>query len=454
MTKVLRITVTHQSKIVEERVMMARETVTVGTDEKNTFQVRDHGAPATWAVFELAGSQYNLTYNADMSGHVSVKNQNLDFAALKAQNLSKAGNDRSHYLLDDSSKGQVQLSKDTTILFHFVDKPSKVVQKELPDDIKDGWMKRFEPILMLSFIGSFIFHTGAGITVVSVDPPPPPSQEELKQWIAKVAAPPPVEEEEKPEPEEEKKDEDKDSDKPADKPAPEEKPEEKPAEKEPPKNLKDAAKQAKAAEAKRQDVRNQIASKGLLAMIGAVGEGDGALANVFSDGAAIGGDLSDALAGTAGVGIAASGSGIARKGGGSGGGSAADIGSLGTSGGGKVKTKAKKRTKVSGRVSAADVEPLDGEIDSKAVKRILQRRGKMFQQCYETALKSNSKLKGKIVIEFTINSRGKVSDASAVKDSVGGGVGKCVVSAMKRIRFPKPDDGEVTIQNSFVFQPG
>ena len=105
-------------------------------------------------------------------------------------------------------------------------------------------------------------------------------------------------------------------------------------------------------------------------------------------------------------------------------------------------------------MSAADVEPLDGEIDSKAVKRILQRRGKMFQQCYETALKANSKLKGKIVIEFTINSRGKVSDASAVKDNVKGGVAKCVVSAMKRIRFPKPDDGEVTIQNSFVFQPG
>ena len=453
MSKVLRITVTHQSKIVEERVMGARETITVGTGEKNTFRVRDGSAPESLSLFEANGGAYQLKYNVDMNGRVSVKGQNLDFDALKAQNLVKAENGHFHFALEDSSKGQVQLSKDTTILFHFVDKPSKVVQKELPDDIKDGWMKRFEPILMLSFIGSFIFHTGAGITVVSVEPPPPPSQEELKQWIAKVAAPPPVEEEPEPEPEEDKKDEEK-SDKPSDKPAPEEKPEEKPAEKEPPKNLKDAAKQAKAAEAKRQDVRNQLANKGLLAMIGSVGDENGALANVFSDGAAIGGDLSDALAGTAGVGIAASGSGIARKGGGGGGGSAADIGSIGTSGGGKVATKAKKRTKVSGRVSAADVEPLDGEIDSKAVKRILQRRGKMFQQCYETALKSNSKLKGKIVIEFTINSRGKVSDASAVKDSVGGGVAKCVVSAMKRIRFPKPDDGEVTIQNSFVFQPG
>ena len=83
------------------------------------------------------------------------------------------------------------------------------------------------------------------------------------------------------------------------------------------------------------------------------------------------------------------------------------------------------------------------------MKRILQRRGKMFQQCYETALKSNP-LALQNRHEFTINSRVK-ADASAVKDSVGGGVAKCVVPAMKRIRFPKPDDGEVTISELFRF---
>ena len=114
----------------------------------------------------------------------------------------------------------------------------------------------------------------------------------------------------------------------------------------------------------------------------------------------------------------------------------------------------KKKTTVRGSFKAEDAIIEDGEIDAKAVKRTLKRKGKMFQQCYETALKSNSKLKGKIVIEFTINTRGKVSEASAVKDSVGGGVAKCVVRAMKRVRFPRPDDGEVTIANAFVFQPG
>jgi hypothetical protein len=29
-----------------------------------------------------------------------------------------------------------------------------------------------------------------------------------------------------------------------------------------------------------------------------------------------------------------------------------------------------------------------------------------------------------------------------------------VLKLVKRLRFPKPDDGEVTITNSFVFQPG
>ena len=86
MSKVLRITVTHQSKIVEERVMGARETITVGTGEKNTFRVRDRFAPESLSLFEANGGAYQLKYNADMNGRVSVKGQNLDFDALKAQN--------------------------------------------------------------------------------------------------------------------------------------------------------------------------------------------------------------------------------------------------------------------------------------------------------------------------------------------------------------------------------
>ena len=58
-------------------------------------------------------------------------------------------------------------------------------------------------------------------------------------------------------------------------------------------------------------------------------------------------------------------------------------------------------------------------------------------------------------MEFTINERGRVSDTAVVKDGLGSPqVAKCVASALKRMSFPKPDDGEVTITNTFVFQPG
>ncbi len=455
MAKVLRITVTQKGKVVEERIVRDHQSITVGTDAKNTFKLLpEAGLPSSWSLFEAKGTQYKVAFGEKMTGRVTLDGKNIDFASLKENKHATQEGDRFLHALNDASKGQVDISKETTILFQFVEKPLKAAKPELPSDIKDGWMKRFEPILMMCFLGSFIVHTGAGIGVVSVEPPPPPSAEDLAKWVAKVAAPPPVEEE--PEPEEADDEEKKDDKKPADKPAKkkeEPKPAEKPVE-EAPKSRKDAAKAAKAAESKRQDVRNKLASKGLLAMIGAA-SGDGAMANVFAEGAAIGGDLAASMDGMAGVGIAESGSAVARKGGGSGGGKAADIGDLGTSGGGKVKTGGgKKKTKVRGSFKAEDAIIEDGEIDAKAVKRVLKRKGKMFQQCYETALKSNSKLKGKIVIEFTINKRGKVSEASAVKDGVGGGVAKCVVSAMKRVRFPRPDDGEVTIANAFVFQPG
>ncbi|HEY1098399.1 MAG TPA: AgmX/PglI C-terminal domain-containing protein, partial [Myxococcota bacterium] len=62
---------------------------------------------------------------------------------------------------------------------------------------------------------------------------------------------------------------------------------------------------------------------------------------------------------------------------------------------------------------------------------------------------------GKLVVEFTIGEDGKVVSASVVKDGLGSAeVGTCVVNLLKRLRFPAPADGEVTISNPFVFQPG
>jgi len=453
-SKILRIGVIQSGKVIEERLVRKRTTVTFGTDAKNTFifpggkDSSGKEAEKSWALFELKGNQYSLVFSDDMDGRVSVENNNVDFASLKAQNLVQKQGDRYRLPLNDSSRGRVQFGSDLTILFHFVAAPPVTAKPELPTAAKGGWVKSIEPWFTSILTGSFLLHAFMTLIVFSVDQPPPPSLEDVKALMARVAPPkvevPPTPPPDLPatpdQPSGTKKDEPKES-----------------GGEEGPKQKGSAADRARAAENRRADVQSKIAGKGLLGLIGAKGDGAGDLADVFGSGSALG-NLSTDVSGTGGVGIAGSGGDVTRRGeggGGGGGGGAADIGSLGAGGGGAISTGSKQATKIQPSVKADAINELDGSIDKKGVGRALRARAQAFQQCYESALKTNSKLKGKLVVEFTISESGSVADVRVLSDGLGSPeVSSCVTAALKRIRFPKPDDGEVTITNSFVFQPG
>lgn len=449
--KILRIGVIQGGKVIEERLVRKRTTVTFGNDQKNTFVFTGKEFPKAWPLFELKGNQYQLVFSDDMDGRVSVNDANVDFSSLKAQNLAQKQGDRYRLTLNDASRGRVQFSSDLTILFHFVAPPPVAAKPELPVSVKGGWVKSIEPIFTTVLTISFLLHAVFTIVVVNVDPPPPPSRDEIIRAIArvtpqKIEAPPPPDAV----PTETKGNEPKKQ-----APKEDEEPAGEPAEDKAPKGKKDAAAAARAAEERRARVREEIAGKGLLAMIGAAGTGsDSAVANVFGSGSAIGGDLQSSLEGTAGVGIAGGGE-VTRRGAGGGGSGAADVGDLSAGGGGAVGTGQKKAAAITARVSADAIADVDGTIDKKGVSRALRARGKAFQLCYETALKQNSKLKGKLVVEFTIGDRGRVVEALVVNDGLGSPqVSRCVIDTLKRVRFPPPEDGDVTITNTFVFQPG
>lgn len=451
--KILRIGVIQGGKVIEERLIRKRTTVTFGSDNKNTFVFAGQEFPKSWPLFELKGPQYHLVFSDKMDGRVSADDNNVDFASLKAQDLAQKQGDRYRLALTDSSRGRVQFGSDLTILFHFVAAPPVAAKPELPVSAKGGWVKSIEPVFTTVLTVSFLLHALMTIVVFNVEPPPPPSKEEVLRAIARLQPPkieaPIPDVPDKPDPNQGGK-----------KAAPKE---DKPAgdgekAKEKSKGKPDSASAARAAEAKRKAVREAIQGKGLLAMIGSTsgGDSDSAVGNVFGSGSAIGGDLQNALEGTSGVGVAGGGGDVTRRGSGDGGGGgAADIGGLATGGGGPVGTGAKKVAKVTGRVKADDISGLDGSIDKKGVARTIRRRQAAFQQCYESALKSNSKLSGKLVVEFVIDENGRVREATVIKDGLGSTeVSRCVVGTLKRLRFPKPDDGEVTITNTFVFQPG
>ena len=85
--KILRIGVIQGGKIIEERLVKRRETVTIGQGSKNTIVIPVSNLPPSFAVFELRGATYVLRFTDNMAGRLSSGDTQLDFAALKTQGL-------------------------------------------------------------------------------------------------------------------------------------------------------------------------------------------------------------------------------------------------------------------------------------------------------------------------------------------------------------------------------
>ena len=453
--KVLRIGVIQGITVIEERLVRVGGAVSFGTAPGNTFVLQGSDLPKSLTVFDtasaVAGGKYLLIFDERTQGQVELTpGRSRKLADLKGE-ADKTG-DKYRVKLEDTSRGRIKLSPEITMLFHFVPTPAAVVAEVLPAALRGRGVGQLEPIFTAVLLASFLMHSALALFVNIAEPPKPPELEDLRRLVEQIA-PPKIEVPKVPvntgAPETPKgKEQDKAS--------------------EPTTGEGDTGgaevpkKSGGGGAGERAAIRDAIASKGILQLIGGRGFGDGggAIGSVFGAGGAISDDIGTALAGTAGVGIAGTGGGVTRRGegggcGGGGGGGAADIGDLDTGGGGKIDTGEKRATRVVARVRADDVEALDGKVDQKGVTATIRRRQDAFQACYENALKANSKLQGKLAIEFTIGEGGKVTDARVVKDGLNSAeVASCVVATMKRIRFPAPADGEVTLSTSFVFQPG
>src|SRR5262245_46242284 len=70
--KVLRIGLIQAGKIVEERIIRTRETVSIGTSEKNHFIIPADDFPSRFELFQLVGGDYILNFSDAMSGRVAL----------------------------------------------------------------------------------------------------------------------------------------------------------------------------------------------------------------------------------------------------------------------------------------------------------------------------------------------------------------------------------------------
>src|SRR5688572_22517588 len=307
--KVLRIGIIQAGKIVEERVIRRRESVTVGSSEKNHFVIHTDGMPARFELFQLVGHDYILNFTDIMSGRVGLPGGVQDLTQMRQSGAAR--NAGSHYQvkLNDNSRGKVVIGG-TTLLFQFVVPPPVQPRPQLPAAARAGFVRSidwlFTSFMVFTFMSTFGFIVylenadwpiDEGIAVVPEqyvkmlmeEPPPPP---EVKQTDAPT-------------------DDSKADDKKADSTPKEEKKADKTKREEP--GEKKAAKDSGDTEQQVADATARIAREAAQAaeslVVGALSSAaGGALADVLAGGA-VTGNAQDVLSQAMGVGVAKSASG-------------------------------------------------------------------------------------------------------------------------------------------------
>lgn len=449
--KVLRVGVIHNGRILDEQVFRKAETIFIGDSEKSHFVVPSSSLPSKFPIFYFKSGRYELVVMENMTGKVFLKGKVIEIEeVIKKGMLKKRGN---AYILplSQDSRGKVMVGS-AIVLFQFIVPPPKPPKLKLPKSIRGSWTQHIDwPFVSIEAVSMVLGYLFFGVYLVSLPAPEPLELAQVSNRFAKLIVPD-IEELKASDETDKNPVEDVDS-KNATAVAKKEEVKTDSGPKKPDKP-RDAATIQKEESIRVAEMQKKVAGKGLLKMIGSVGEGGqgGFISDVLGDGGKDR-DIDTALSGVKQIGVATNSSQRSRKG---------DEGATETSkiddlnvkrseGGIDVKGRAEKA--VVGKTSIGAPE-VDGQIDSASVAQIVRGSGAAVKRCYDKALLVNPTLKGKVSVTIMINSSGRVDAADISEDTVGDpSVGACIKGVVSRLRFPKPDGGAVSVVFPFVFAP-
>jgi TonB family protein len=449
--KVLRIGVIQGDKMVEERIIRSRETVTVGSSEKNHFVVSSPTLPPSFELFQLVGGDYILNFTTDMRGRVGLAGGVQALDQLRSSGAARNAGNYWQVKLSDNSRGRVAIG-DTTLLFQFIDPPPVQPRPQLPAAVVGGFVAGIDWLFTAFVMFSFMTHFGFIIFLENADWPVPPTLATIPPELSDIIF---AEPEEPPPPEETTTDQTT------------EEPTEEVAQEEPSQDTHEAPDETPAEHQQAQDQDARMVAEAASAqvdqlLLGALGT-DGALHDVLAGGV-VTGSSADVLAQAAGVGVASSSTGGTlrdRSGGGTVGGSGAlsglrhADGETGARAEGGAVTESAPRGRFRTDTSDVDVDGA-GEFDQQVVVRMITTRRSAIQACYERELRAAPTLSGRIAVQMTIQESGSVSGVHVTDNTMAGGdaVGACVVRVIQGFRFnPGPSGGSVSFTFPFVFEP-
>lgn len=450
--KVLRIGVVRDGKIAQEKLIRAGEPVTIGSGPKNTFSLPDlEVLPKRLVLFEpdKKGESYSLHFTDEMSGKISYKDAIVPMEQLAERGDAVKRGTEYVLPLTDGNRGKVAIGP-ITVLFQFVPPPPEPLRATKVDFRPKMWDED-DPIFY-GFLGFFtVLASVFMIYVYNAPPMDRVSLEDIPDRFTKVIMnPEPPEPKDIPEPE---LDEDGLALEKAKAEAEVEPKDSQKAEKNEKKEMTPEEKAA--AEAKRrQDMENKVLqeSKLLMAIIGTRGESsvDGKVEDLFSESDFAGQNLDEALKNVSGVEMA-TGSKLEARTGQGGQRGEADIGDLKGAQEGSASVGSGPATKVSGSLSVGQEEAMLEQGDANSIRTVVKKYAGQVKYCYESQLKNDPSLAGRVEISWTVN-RGRVVSANVFANTTGNDpLAQCIVGKISKWRFPEDVQGEVVFP--FVLTP-
>ena len=113
------------------------------------------------------------------------------------------------------------------------------------------------------------------------------------------------------------------------------------------------------------------------------------------------------------------------------------------------------RGRIAGRVTGATrdrVTGSNGNIDRDKVAAVINSHLAEVRRCYERELLKRSDIQGKATLEWVITVGGDVRRARTKTSTLNGpGVEACLLDHLKKWKFPRATQGDVTISYPFVF---
>ncbi len=96
---------------------------------------------------------------------------------------------------------------------------------------------------------------------------------------------------------------------------------------------------------------------------------------------------------------------------------------------------------------------VSGRLPPEVIQRIVRSNFGRFRVCYQSALKNNPNLQGRVSVRFVISRSGTVNSVSGSGDIPDQSVVACVTRAFYSLTFPQPEGGIVTVSYPIVFTP-